>query len=425
MRPDHDLPVAFVLGLNPNGLGIVKSLVRHGIPVLAMDARPTGWSDTHRWMSSRTRLCRKIWLPAGSPRSAFLERLLELGPSYSKKPVLLPSGDDEMLMIAENRSLLSDHYRFRAPSRSALDLFVRKVGFEAFCRTNKVPFPASVWNVTSQSVLHIGEDIRFPCLVKPEFRTLEWDRLFSPLKGLPAEDMADLKESVARAEASGAPLLVQEVIPGPDSLLHFSHVYLDEDSRMVQGWTGRKIRQLPIHFGTSTLTETVKDDEVMDLTLRLLTPVQYHGYASVEFKRDLRDGTLRVMEVTVGRTWYPHFLGVVAGVNLPLAWYLDLVGLPQKPPVTPRVPVRWVDEYRDIVASVDYWRAGELSHLSWVRSFRNLRGFALFSLRDPLPGLFVLARLFISLWNGGLRGLRRLFRWRRFLLGEPASGKGA
>jgi predicted ATP-grasp superfamily ATP-dependent carboligase len=402
-------PAAIVLGLNPNGLGIVKSLVAHGISVLAVDERPAGWGDTHRWMSSRTCLCRKVLLPRGSHPDGVLRALLDLAPSCGgQRPVLIPSGDAEMLLVADNRHLLAQHYRFRVPTPAALDLFVRKVGFEEYCHDQGVPMPATAWNVTSDSLAQAVRAIRFPCIVKPEFRDHRWDRLFLPRKSLPAADLVELTSVVADAERSGVPLVIQEIIPGPDSLLHFSHVYLDGESRVVQGWTGHKVRQLPIHFGTSTLAETVDDDEVMDLTLRLLRPQAYHGYASVEFKRDPRDNRLRVMEVTVARTWYPHLLGLAAGVNIPLAWYRDAAGLPQEPRRSARVPVRWIDEYRDVLATADYLRAGELSLRTWIGSFRHLRGFALFSLRDPLPGLLVVARLGISAANIARRALRRL-----------------
>jgi len=402
-------PFAVVLGLNPNGLGIVKSLVPHGIPVLAIDKLPGGWGDTHRWMSSRTRLCEKLFLPRESYSKRLIETLVELAPSFREPPVLFPSGDAELIFLSEALDRISGRYRLAVPTPEVLDLFVRKVGFEEYCRDHGVLLPASVWGIAPGTVTDVGGGaLRFPCAVKPQFRDHRWDARFPNRKSLPAHNVEELREAVAMAEKTGAPLVIQEVIPGPDSLLHFSHVYLDSKSGVLQGWTGKKIRQLPIHFGTSTLAETTDDDEVMDLTLRLLGPVRYHGYGNVEFKRDLRDGTLRVMEVTVGRTWYPHFLGVAAGVNIPLAWYRDLVGLPQDAKARAQVPVRWIDEYRDLQAAVDYWRAGELSLPCWLASFRRVRGFALFSLRDPIPGFFVLMRIHLSMWNAAGRVLRRL-----------------
>ncbi len=52
----------------------------------------------------------------------------------------------------------------------------------------------------------------------------------------------------------------------------------------------------------------------------------------VEFKRDRRDGQFKITEVTGGRTWFPHGLVTRSGINLPLIWYRDVLGLPVEPP---------------------------------------------------------------------------------------------
>ena len=80
---------AVVLGLNPNALGTVRSLRRCGIPVIAIERAPGGWPDTNVWMSTRTRLCRKILMPARAGHDALLEQLVELGPSLSDVVVSL------------------------------------------------------------------------------------------------------------------------------------------------------------------------------------------------------------------------------------------------------------------------------------------------------------------------------------------------
>ena len=412
------LPPAIVLGLNPNGLGIVKSLVPHGISVTAVDEAPDGWEDLHRWISSGTRLCQRVSLPTGSGSKATAEKLLEMGPGFAQKPIILPSSDADLLMVSENREKLVAFYEFKVPTPETLDLFVHKTGFHEYCRSLDVPAPATFTDVSLADLPGIDEEIRYPCVLKPEFRSVEWNRLFSPKKGLIAENRDELHEALLKVQDLGEKLLVQEVIPGPDSNLYFSHVYLDSAGVMLQGWTGHKVRQYPIHFGTSTLAETVDEPRVLDLTLRLLEPTGYSGYASVEFKRDPRDGSFRVMEVTAGRTWYPHALGLAAGVNIPLAWYRDIAGLPQEPRRDAMVPVRWVDEYRDLIASTNYMSEGELTLGEWLRSHRHLRGFAHLSLRDPVPGLLIVARMMLAVRNKLWAGIKRLVPGNR----RPRSG---
>jgi len=65
------------------------------------------------------------------------------------------------------------------------------------------------------------------------------------------------------------------------------------------------------------------------------------------------------------------------------------------PAVTPRINRRWVIEDMDLTSSLDYRREGILTFGQWLRSFRNLEEGAWFSLRDPMPFLVMLWRVFL------------------------------
>ena len=181
---------------------------------------------------------------------------------------------------------------------------------------------------------------------------------------------------------------------------------MSESLQPLALWTGRKIRQQPIHFGTSTMTETIRVDEVANDSVSILRELGCQGYASIEFKKDDRDGTYRIMEVTPGRTWYPHYLGFGAGVNIPYVWYRDLTGEPPLAPAVASDGIRWIDEYRDIQASFSYWKAGELTFMEWLRSFRRLKVCAYASSKDPLPFLFVILRVLYAIPRALTRPLR-------------------
>jgi predicted ATP-grasp superfamily ATP-dependent carboligase len=192
-------------------------------------------------------------------------------------------------------------------------------------------------------------------------------------------------------------LLIQEIIPGPDSQLLFSHLYIDKSGRLAAAWTGRKIRQRPVGFGTSTMAETLWDPMVAELSSSLMCAIGARGYASVEFKRDPGSDSYKLIEATVARTWYPHYLGTVAGVNLSLVWYRDLIGaeLPRTRRVADRV--KWIDEYRDVWGGYERWREHGLPLADWVCSYRGTKAFALASLRDPLPSLCLVVKILLDI----------------------------
>jgi len=66
-------------------------------------------------------------------------------------------------------------------------------------------------------------------------------------------------------------------------------------------------------------------EEVVELGLRLLRALRFHGVSQVEFKRDPRDGLYRLMEVNP-RLWQWHGLAAACGVDIPRIAYWDLLG---------------------------------------------------------------------------------------------------
>jgi predicted ATP-grasp superfamily ATP-dependent carboligase len=396
---------AVVLGLNPNGLGIVRSMHAAGVPVVAVEQAINGATDAYRWMSSHTRLCRKVYY---DDTDGLLDCLISLGKTLPAQGVLFPSSDDQLLCVSRNRDVLSEYYRFRVPRPELLELLEDKGRFYPLVEKQGVAIPLTFVEPRPDNIDETAARIKYPCLIKPRFPDTVWYRSFPGKKALVAADSSQLTDLFRHVYAKYPEVLIQEVIPGPDSNLYFSHAYLSEDLKPLAIWTGRKIRQHPIHFGTSTMTETVWLDAVADATITILQELACSGYASIEFKLDPRDEQYKIMEVTPGRTWYPHYLGFGAGVNIPYIWYQDLLGRAETTASRADDGVRWIDEYRDIFAIYDYWRHGELTIVEWLRSYRGLRVFAYSSFKDPLPIILVVLRFIIAIPLKLKRSLHRL-----------------
>ena len=93
-------------------------------------------------------------------------------------------------------------------------------------------------------------------------------------------------------------------------------------------------------------------------SLSLLDELSYHGVSGTEFKRDPRDGRLKLMEVNA-RHWLHHTLATAAGVNLSSVAYSDAVGKPYE--ASPqRDGVRWLDVEREARDSLLELRRGQL-----------------------------------------------------------------
>ncbi len=124
----------------------------------------------------------------------------------------------------------------------------------------------------------------------------------------------------------GVEVVLLEVIPGPDDLLCSYYTYLDEAGEPQFHFTKRIIRRYPEHEGFACYHITDWNPEVRDLGLQLFRHAGLKGVANVEFKRDPRDGQLKLIECNARFT---------AANGLLTASGIDLGALRVQPPGGP------------------------------------------------------------------------------------------
>ena len=109
-------------------------------------------------------------------------------------------------------------------------------------------------------------------------------------------------------------MLLQERIEGPGVGVF---VCCDR-GEPVALFAHRRLREKPPSGGVSVLCESAaaRSDRRATSATRLLQALDWRGVAMVEFKRDLRDGSLRLMEIN-GRFWGSLQLAIDAGVEFP------------------------------------------------------------------------------------------------------------
>jgi predicted ATP-grasp superfamily ATP-dependent carboligase len=93
-------------------------------------------------------------------------------------------------------------------------------------------------------------------------------------------------------------------------------------------------------MGSARVGEAVWDDEVVESGTAMLREVRFHGVAQVEFKRDPRNGVLKLIEVNP-RLWQWHGLAAECGVDLTCIAYLDLLGRRPEPVRSGDCRKRW------------------------------------------------------------------------------------
>jgi predicted ATP-grasp superfamily ATP-dependent carboligase len=206
-----------------------------------------------------------------------------------------------------------------------------------------------------------------------------------------AHNWEQMLQAYTRAEEAGIDVMLVEEIPGPDDRLCSYFTYLDEDSRPMFHFTKRIIRRFPVGQGNGCYHVTDWVPEARDLGLRLFRQVGLRGLANVEFKRDERDGQLKLIECN-HRFTLANELVRRAGIDIPRLAYDRLVGREPPPVDAFREGVRMWHLVEDTRAFFDYRRAGELSATRWLVSLLHRQHFPLLDRDDPGPSLFELRR---------------------------------
>ena len=298
-----------------NGLTAIRSLGRMGVPVFAVDHRPSA-------LGFRSRFAMEVAAPdPGTDTGAYIALLRDLGDAIGRPTPILPTHDPPVNAIARHRDELGERFLYPFPDRDTLAFVQSKREQLDRAVAVEVDIPKTAHPRSAEEALAAAGSISYPLLVKPSspdgFRRRFHRQAFR----------CETPDELERAFADAEPFepMVQELIPGGDDELYTAGSYIAANGTVLGIFSGRKLRQSPPGIGTCRVGEAVWVQEAVDAALRLLRAFDFHGVSQVEFKRDPRDGRFKLMEVNP-RLWQWHSLARASGVDLPLIAYRDLTG---------------------------------------------------------------------------------------------------
>jgi predicted ATP-grasp superfamily ATP-dependent carboligase len=372
---------AIVLGGDYQGLGIVRSLGRQGVPVCVID-------DEHSIARvSRYTSCWARIADLGDEQR-LVEDLLRIGHERNLVGwVIFPTRDETVAAIARNREQLAIFFRVPTADWETIRWSWDKRNTYELADSLGIPAPRT-WQPTSLDRLE-EIDGSPPFAIKPAIK----ERFFyaTKAKAWRADDTKELRDRVTQALDIVGPgeVLVQELIPG-DGRQQYAYCALYDEGKPVATMVARRLRQHPPDFGrASTYVETTDAPPVEEHSERLLGQIGFSGLAELEFKLDPRTGEFKLLDFNA-RTWGYHTIAGKAGVDFP--YLLFRHQLEQRiAPQRARIGVRWVRILTDLPTAVAEILHGRLGANDYLRSLRRAHVEAVFSREDPLPGLAELA----------------------------------
>lgn len=379
---DTSTPILVLRSHSHGGLNIMKSLGPLGIDVYNID--PDRFAPAHYSRYCRGRFFGDIEHSPAKNSLAYLEAIYG---KIGRKAILIPTTDATARFADQWKAILRDWFIFPDQPPGLVNALCSKKEMYHLATQHGIPTPECRFPTSRADLWDFLQTAKFPVVLKGIDGQRLWER--TGKKMFIAWSPEELIKQYALAEDPACHnLMLQEYIPGGDDTVWMFNGYFNHDAEELVGFTGKKIRQCPIHTGSTSLGICLRNDEVAATTRRFMKAVGYRGILDIGYRYDARDGLYKVLDVNprIGAT-FRLFVGT-SGIDVARALYLDLTG--QR--VVPSLAVegrKWIVEDLDLASSYRYFREGGLTMGDWIRSLRGIDEAAFLSLRDPLPTFFM------------------------------------
>lgn len=385
--------VAVPGGLSANSLGIIRCFGRRNIPVFYFDSEPHSLARFSKYITRRIPC-----LSLNLSDTDFIDQLLRFGRKRNQKTVLIPTGDLDALSISRHRQDLERYYTVILPATGIVEDFVQKDRFYRLLGSKDVAHPKTLPLDGSLPPNRIAGLLECPFLVKPT-NSILFQKAFGQ-KCFVIYGPSDLLPVLEQLRVEGLDAVAQEIIPGHE--LYAVYLYLNRNSVPIALCGYDKLRHFPHPFGNGSLCQTQRRPVPIRKAIGFLTSMGYQGIAEVEFKKDVRDQSYKLIEINV-RTTLQNRLPAGSGTDIDFVAYLDATG--QRGSVVPwfREGILWIDDVYDALARLSALCVGSLRFRDFLRSQSGQIVRSVAALDDPLP----LFSRWMHLFRTGFRSLDR------------------
>jgi predicted ATP-grasp superfamily ATP-dependent carboligase len=396
---DTSTPVLILRSHSHGGLNIMRSLGPLGIKLFNLDPDPAAPAHHSRYCAGNF-----IWDVEHAPAEDSLAYLRAVQRRIGSKAILIPTTDVTTLFVERWKEPLRDLFLFPEQPAGLVEALCSKREMYFLAKRHGIPTPHSFFPSSRRELVELLDQLAFPVLLKGIYGQTLWER--TRKKMYIVKDCDELLKLYVFTEDPGRPnLMIQEYIPGGDDTIWMFNGYFDDQSKCLIGFTGKKIRQCPVHTGSTSLGICLSNSAVDHTTRRFMKLIGYRGILDIGYRYDARDGLFKVLDINprIGAT-FRLFVGT-NGMDVARALYLDLTGQQVVPSLAPEGR-KWMVEDLDLVSSFRYFREGELSVRDWLQSLSGVDETAFLSLRDPLPFSFMFLSRLRELWCRTMRPSR-------------------
>ena len=179
--------------------------------------------------------------------------------------------------------------------------------------------------------------------------------------------------------------MIVEMIPGPDSALSSYYTYTTETGGRLFDYTKAILRRFPENSGNACYHISKWLPETAAAGQAFFTRIGFRGMGNVEFKRDPRDGKLKIIEANSRFTAGQELL-LKSGAPIDLIRYCHVTGQQVTGFQSYEEFLRYWYPVRDFLAFLELRNKGALTFGGWIKSILPYRKVTpLWDPTDPVP----------------------------------------
>lgn len=372
----RDAVVVPAIGVT-SSVAAIRSLGRAGVDTIAVSADPTPPAFSSRYCTE------KVAVPSPSESlEAYADALLDLA-ARDEVEAIVPLREADVYALADNSSAFAEHIDPVWPTFETLGQVQDRRTLFSIASDLGVPTPD--WQLLTE--WPHGTD---PVVVKSRYTiVVDEESSEAHYPGVEIIDPAQTPPVDEIVEEMGHVPLLQEFIPNGGEYGFFA---LYDQGEPCVTFQHKRVRSSTYTGGHSVYRESVYDETLERYGRQLLDELEWHGPAMVEFRRDERDGTFRLMEVNP-RFWGSLVLPVTAGVDFPYLYYQLATGEQRRPHGDYQTGVGAHFLWGELMYLYTVWAGEEYEAppplgpevLDVIRSLVEQPSFDYLSVTDPLP----------------------------------------
>ncbi|MFZ1519514.1 MAG: hypothetical protein WAU11_12095 [Ignavibacteriaceae bacterium] len=372
---------AIVIGCYVSGIGVIRSLANKNIRIIALSYEEVDFAHKSKYVSEWHRIHHPL-----KDENSFIKFLLDKAAIW-KDAVIFDTDDNIATTLSKNKQLLSRHYKIVTANYDQMSMFINKDKAWKLALENDIPHPANYRPVSREDFDSIRSHIKLPCLFKP-VKGHEFRSVFN-VKNFVVNTFDEYDKYLNQCLEKDQQVMVQEIIPGPDTLLYKCMTYINSNGESAGYFFYNKLRQNPPGFGVIRVCKSAPyNEEVAILFDKILKSSGYKGFITVEFKKDTRDNKLKFIEANV-RMPRNNQLPFSCGVNFPWIIFSDLNNKLLEKFTSYNDKKYWIELYSDLLNSIFRHSKENYSIKEYLAPYlsRN-KTFAVLSFKDPLPFIY-------------------------------------